>query len=1486
MSAFESPVSPSGEPQVGQTDQQVMSAQAPASVLEGEDSGPNYSQAEAATVDGGARDRTRDQLPNAVARDPIVLNRDASRQEQSVLETVPTAGAVRYAGSVNREDSEAGVRVMDGLSAHAHPPTFAIHTPPSTTPAAQTPQQLQQAQQRQHAQLQEPLEHGDRRATLFMPYYQSSRNRTSASMSAGDPGDGGLEGARDHPEGGFQGLFGGLRGPGPRELPSFQPVGEPPRLPEHLREPERQGMWSGLARAGQALRRRMAGSGSASQTPQPSPDRLPAPTGLMQPAVARAMYEWTSRASLLTPTPAQPYREPEQTSQTSSIPQEVILEEVRKQVTEAMKGKDGELRDLKTQNEELRVALRESLNMVKDLKNQEGGQGRAVPPRDQPEDRGREPRETGAGGGQAINERSQGPSEPKSAVELDGNLPLPDRRDERNKEREDLDSLRGLIDGSRGDGAKASGSSRPGQETVKEIKDETAEPLQLLVQGMRQLQQVFLGKSDNKDSELKGSIQLQPMPEAGPESAVEYADWLFETEQAIGGLSDRSALWFSACLSVARRAYREYVNASPIARLTLEVNIPPELQAEKWSRLERRTMTLLLGAMTKTMKDDVIPHRVATVPGLLYRMFVIYQPGGASERASILRHLEGTSPGDNVHDTIHALRRWRRYLQRAEEMGIATPDASILLRSVETIIAKTMENNGDLRFKLSLIKNELQIQSRPTVEGVIKYHSHALAELQQTAPTRNQRPASSTVAPPSTTEALRLKAVTTTTGGTGEATSPSSSASRKTNGKTPCKFFSSETGCKRGSSCKYDHTFETKEAKRSRCWECGASNHRRAECPVAQRSGKGPKSPKRDQGSEGGGGSSSSSTTAPSLAALAAAQPPIPVASQQALLESIQQLTGATAPTTTTTNDAAATVEPTRTQDVQALLQEANAMLSKLTKLAAIRIPDLRELTTEVERIETEDERRAALLDSGASHSFRAVLNPEEEQQALPVRVELAGGQFITLKQNRGGTLLAARDDPNASQAPAILPLGAMVQKLGCELQWTRHGGLRVYHPQFGELKTFVKGNHPMLGELQALEIISQLEDLKLRELEGNTLETAVRLMDKEESAFWEHSVAKYVQTGERAHALEALMFGSSPLGTLPLDQPALMAPTVNLDNKSGWKYLKALPIKRSTRRAMMEKRWSVRCFASENDADMTILNSNDVVFVDINVSRSKLFNLKGDSIAYRALMWAALRGQLEGMCGAVPTNQSEELKNKVMWLWIVAKKAASVFGVPAPYLAMSGTALQEFWKSDSWKGIQAEYEIPLVDLQASETNEVYLIATNLDLDKDPQKKISGGAGTSLERESRWPPSIYKEIMDGIQQWRNLPNGRAIKKMDAAFDQMKDLERQRWIRHVKNGHLPFERRCRTCIEACATGRAHRRVVAPSCYVLSLDLCGPFRVKADYGGAKGFRYALVGAYVMPKLKGGKDTPIPEYTPEKKRPLRMTTCWMSLVQKRNL
>ena len=189
----------------------------------------------------------------------------------------------------------------------------------------------------------------------------------------------------------------------------------------------------------------------------------------------------------------------------------------------------------------------------------------------------------------------------------------------------------------------------------------TSEPLQLLVQGMKQLQQAYIGKSDSKDVEFKENIDIPRMPEVGTESAVAFADWLYELEKAVGSLWDKASMWFAACLGVAQQAYAEYTTASPVARLSVQPWLPDELRDMKWARLERRVVTLLLGAMKRIAKKDAVTHRILDVPSLLYRLHVLYQPGGISERAAILRHLKGKSVGDNVHDCITALRRWRRH---------------------------------------------------------------------------------------------------------------------------------------------------------------------------------------------------------------------------------------------------------------------------------------------------------------------------------------------------------------------------------------------------------------------------------------------------------------------------------------------------------------------------------------------------------------------------------------------------------------------------------------------------------------------------------------------------------------------------------------------------------------------------------------------------------------------------------------------------------
>ncbi|CAE7200213.1 RE1 [Symbiodinium microadriaticum] len=463
------------------------------------------------------------------------------------------------------------------------------------------------------------------------------------------------------------------------------------------------------------------------------------------------------------------------------------------------------------------------------------------------------------------------------------------------------------------------------------------------------------------------------MPEVGADAAVEFSDWIYEAEQVIGSLSDKAALWFSACLEVARNTYDQYVVSSPLQRLSLTPSIPDELRDPRWSRLEKKVTMMLLAAMCKPAKDEVITHRISTAPSLLYRLFVLYQPGGSAERGTILRHLEGHSAGNDVYQCITALRKWRRYLQRAEDIGISVPDGSVLLKGVEAITAQALEALPDVKFRVALAKNDLQLHSRPEADSVIRYSNAIMAELQTAAPVRRTG---------STSEPARLKNINAA-----EAPGTSSpSAKAKAKASIPCKFFLTETGCSRGASCGYSHQF-TKKEKAGRCWTCGSTQHLSSTCTAK----KGGNSPSRDPKT----GPKGQPTKGPAVSQLAAAtasmsSAPSTLDNSSMVSSSLPSTSSSSAPGPSISEVVAATTGDTEAQMKQ-LLEEANAMMKEMRKLKMLALSSTEVENNAVARRCGPMSGRTGLLDSGASHPFRSA-STDELQEATRVKVQLANG--------------------------------------------------------------------------------------------------------------------------------------------------------------------------------------------------------------------------------------------------------------------------------------------------------------------------------------------------------------------------------------------------------------------------------------------------------------------------------------------------------------
>ena len=276
-------------------------------------------------------------------------------------------------------------------------------------------------------------------------------------------------------------------------------------------------------------------------------------------------------------------------------------------------------------------------------------------------------------------------------------------------------------------------------------------------------------------------------------------------------------------------------------------------------------------------------------------------------------------------------------------------------------------------------------------------------------------------------------------------------------------------------------------------------------------------------------------------------------------------------------------------------------MLNKLTKLQALQVStdtSVQALDMQMARLGFNEGEKLALLDSGASQQGF------QEDGCVPVRVELAGGQWITLQQNRAGTPMPTSQSTPAQETATMLPMGALVQQLGCELTWTRRGGLKITHPEFGVLKTVVKGNCPLWGEAQALSMIHQLEQKKLQELKKATAETFLQTMSLSDVKDWDELFGSFVRTGSRATLMQALQAPGSPLQGLENQLVSTLSVDVDLTEEAGKQYLKKLPLRRAQRKSLLIKRWILKLHEREGEGNEAykIVETDKTVFLSMNV--------------------------------------------------------------------------------------------------------------------------------------------------------------------------------------------------------------------------------------------------------------------------------------------
>ena len=210
-----------------------------------------------------------------------------------------------------------------------------------------------------------------------------------------------------------------------------------------------------------------------------------------------------------------------------------------------------------------------------------------------------------------------------------------------------------------------------------------------LARGIEALLQQQGGSRPDKPETVKpGVTELPSLPEYQPSTgSIDLLHWLTHIAPLMEDLSDTSLLWWQETVNDALTWYAQYAAASPLARLQLQPR-PSSVLRPEWARVERRATAMMLSAIPKTIREEIIAHGQVSSLDVLCKLYSVYQPGNLQEKTLVLKMLEQPEECGSALQAVEGLRKWSLWRRRAASLGMAEPDASVLLRGLDRSRAK------------------------------------------------------------------------------------------------------------------------------------------------------------------------------------------------------------------------------------------------------------------------------------------------------------------------------------------------------------------------------------------------------------------------------------------------------------------------------------------------------------------------------------------------------------------------------------------------------------------------------------------------------------------------------------------------------------------------------------------------------------------------------------------------------------------------------
>ena len=92
---------------------------------------------------------------------------------------------------------------------------------------------------------------------------------------------------------------------------------------------------------------------------------------------------------------------------------------------------------------------------------------------------------------------------------------------------------------------------------------------------------------------------------------------------------------------------------------------------------------MLFEALNENITKDLLATRDVEPVDIIYRLLVIYQPGGSSEKTALLKTLQDPPVGTTSSEVAKNLREWMRHRIRAQELKVTLPDSTVQIKAVD-----------------------------------------------------------------------------------------------------------------------------------------------------------------------------------------------------------------------------------------------------------------------------------------------------------------------------------------------------------------------------------------------------------------------------------------------------------------------------------------------------------------------------------------------------------------------------------------------------------------------------------------------------------------------------------------------------------------------------------------------------------------------------------------------------------------------------------